>query len=253
MENLKLLKDNMGRLRLAQAALNLDRILEKATKEKPSYTRFLMEVTQAEIEHRNLRNIELKLKKAQLPRHHDLDLYDTKISNGLNKQQFNQLRELHWVDQNFNIILMGPSGVGKTFIATGLAFDAIKAGYSAIFRPMEQLIRILKLKDVTRSEKIEYKNIIKANLLVIDDLMMFPVEKDDANRLFHLINQLHEQTAIVITTNKGPKQWAELMGDQVLATAILDRLLFRCQVINLDGKSYRMQNKKSIFINHTQN
>lgn len=247
MENLKILKDNMGRLRLSEAALNLDQILEKATKEKPSYTGFLMEVTQAEIDHRNLRSVELKLKKAQLPRNHDLDRYDFKISNGLDQQQFKQLRELHWVDQNFNIILMGPSGVGKTYIAAGLAFDAIKAGYSAIFRPLEQIIRILKLKDVTRSEKIDYQRIIKADLLVIDDLMMFPVEKDDANRLFHLINQLHEQTAIIITTNKGPKEWAELMGDQVLATAILDRLLFRCQVISLDGKSYRMQNKKSIF------
>ena len=247
MENLKQLKDNMGRLRLAEAALNLDQILEKATKEKPSYTRFLMEVTKAEIDHRNLRDVELKLKKAQLPRNHDLEHYDFKISNGLDPQQFKQLRELHWVDQNFNIILMGPSGVGKTYIAAGLAFDAIKAGYAAIFRSMEQIIRILKLKDLTRSEKIDYQRIIKADLLVIDDLMMFPVEKDDANRLFHLINQLHEQTAIIITTNKGPKEWAELMGDQVLATAILDRLLFRCQVISLDGKSYRMQNKKTIF------
>lgn len=105
---------------------------------------------------------------------------------------------------------------------------------------------------MTRSEKTDYQRVIKADLLVIDDLMMFPVEKDDANRMFHLINQLHEQTAIIITTNKGPKHWAELMGDQVLATAILDRLLFRCQVISLDGKSYRMQNKKSIFEKETQ-
>jgi DNA replication protein DnaC len=252
MENLKQLKDNMGRLRLAEAAFNLDQILEKATKEKPSYTQFLMEVTKAEIDHRNLRDVELKLKKAQLPRNHDLEHYDLKISNGLDPQQLKQLRELHWVDQNFNIILMGPSGVGKTYIAAGLAFDAIKAGYAAIFRPMEQIVRILKLKDLTRSERIDYQRIIKADLLVIDDLMMFPVEKEDANRLFHLINQLHEQTAIIITTNKGPKEWAELMGDQVLATAILDRLLFRCQVISLDGKSYRMQNKKSIFKKENQ-
>ena len=163
MENLKILKDNMGRLRLAEAALNLDQILEKATKDKPSYTGFLMVVTQAEIDHRNLRSVELKLKKAQLPRNHDLDRYDFKISNGLDQQQFKQLRELHWVDQNFNIILMGPSGVGKTYIAAGLAFDAIKAGYSAIFRPLEQIIRILKLKDVTRSEKIDYHNIFATN------------------------------------------------------------------------------------------
>lgn len=243
----------MGRLRLADAARNLDQLLSKASKEKPSYSQFLLELTQAEIEHRNLRDIELKLKRARLPKHHDLDRYDFKISNGIQIQQFKQLRELHWIDQNFNIILMGPSGVGKTFIAAGLAFDAIKAGYNAIFRPMQQIIDTLKLKDVTRSARLEYQRIIKAHLLVIDDLMMFPVEKADANHLFHLINHIHEQTAIIITTNKGPKQWAELMGDQVLATAILDRLLFRCEVVSLTGKSYRMENKKSIFNKNSQN
>ena len=249
MENLKRLKESMAQLRLNDTALNMDQILAKATKEKPSYTQFLLDITQQEINSRNARAVEIKLKKATLPKHHDLERYDLNISNGIDPQHFKQLRELNWMDQNFNIILMGPSGVGKTFIAAGLAFDAIKAGYSAIFKPMEQLIHILKLKNVTRSEKIQYQRIIKANMLVIDDMMMFPVEKDDANRLFHLINELHEQTAIIITSNKGPKQWAELMGDQVLATAILDRLLFRCQVINLQGKSYRMQNKKTIFNN----
>lgn len=247
MENFKKLKDNMGRLRLADTALKLDELLANASKEKPSYTQFLLQLTQGEINHRNFRAKELKLKKARLPKHHDLDHYDFKLSNGMDPQQFKQLRELHWIDQNFNLILMGPSGVGKTFIAAGLAYDAIKAGYTAIFRPMQQLIQTLKLRDLTRSARLEYQRIIKANLIVIDDLMMFPIETADANLLFYLIDELHEQSAIIITTNKGPKQWAELMGDQVLATAILDRLLFRCEVINLVGKSYRMINKKSIF------
>lgn len=104
----------------------------------------------------------------------NLDLYDFSVSNGLEKQQLNQLRELHWLEQNFNIVLLGPSGVGKTFLAAGMCFDAINNGYRAYFQTMEELLKILRLKDVTRSAAIQYKRILKAHLLVIDDIMMFP-------------------------------------------------------------------------------
>ena len=83
-------------------------------------------------------------------------------------------------------------------------------------------------------------------------MMMFPVEKNDANRLFHLINHLHERSSIIITTNKSPKQWAEVLNDEVLATAMLDRLLYRCEIVQLKGKSYRLANRKTIFEDTTQ-
>lgn len=157
--------------------------------------------------------------------------------------------ELLWLEQHYNLILMGPSGVGKTFIAAGLCYDAIQNGYDALFRSMQQLLDTLKLKDVTRSAKAEYNRLLKAQLLVIDDMMMFPVEKNEANRLFHLINHLHEQSSVIVTTNKSPKQWAEVLNDEVLATAMLDRLLYRCEIIQLSGKSYRLANRQTIFEN----
>ena len=112
---------------------------------------------------------------------------------------------------------------------------------------MEQLLNTLKLKEVTRSAMSEYRRLEKAHLIVIDDVMLFPVEKSQAVSLFNFINQLYENTAFIITTNKMPAEWAKLLDDEVWATALLDRLLFQCELINLSGKSYRMEHRKSFF------
>jgi DNA replication protein DnaC len=105
----------------------------------------------------------------------------------------------------------------------------------------------LKMKDITRSAAADYKRLSKAHLIVIDDIMMFPLDKGIAISLFNFINMLYESTAFIITTNKAPMQWAQLLDDEVLASALLDRLLYRCEVINLSGMGYRMKNRKTIF------
>ena len=110
---------------------------------------------------------------------------------------------------------MGPSGTGKTFIAAGLCFDAIEQGYRAYFQTMESLLKTLKMKNLTKKAAIEYKRISLAHLLVIDDIMMFPVSKTDAVALFNLINELHEKTSIIITTNKAPMEWAGMLNDPI--------------------------------------
>lgn len=89
----------------------------------------------------------------------------------------NQLRELNWIDQLYNIMLMGPSGTGKTMIASGLCADAVNKGYAAYFRTMEEISNMLKMKDITRTALAEYRRLSKANLIVIDDIMLFPIEK----------------------------------------------------------------------------
>lgn len=114
---------------------------------------------------------------------------------------------------------------------------------------MEELVHVLKMKDITRSAAIQYKRIMKAHLLVIDDIMMFPVTQQEAVAFFNLINELHDKISVVITTNKSPKEWADVLNDKVLTTALLDRLLHRCEVIKLSGNSYRMKNRKTIFNN----
>ena len=226
---------------------NLDVLVKTAEDQAMGYTEFTLQLLQAEANHRHHNDVIKRRKAARLPLHSDLNQYDHTFSNGVSKSRLNQLRELNWLDQGFNIMLMGPSGTGKTLLASGLCADAIDKGYKAYFRTMDDIVNLLKMKDMTRSAAVDYRRLLKADLIVIDDIMLFPVEKSQAVALFNFINQLYENTCFIITTNKMATEWAKMLDDEVLATALLDRLLYRCEVMNLSGKSYRMENRKTFF------
>lgn len=162
-----------------------------------------------------------------------------------------QLRELAWLDQMYNIILMGPSGTGKTYITGGLIRDAVLKGYKAQFIPMDQLVEILRMKDVSTSAMSAYKHLTKCNLVGIDDIMLMPMKKEEAVAFFNLVNLLYENASLVITTNKAPTEWVEILQDEVLATALLDRILYHCDIIKLTGSSYRMENRSGFLNKNT--
>lgn len=250
MTKTEVIKQHCKQLKLSAIANNLDDMLRNAQNNQVTYLDFVTTLMKQEVEHRMEKDKQRRTKQARLPLQYNLDLYDHAFSNGLGKKQLAQLRELNWLEQNFNVILMGPSGTGKTYIAAGLCFDAVEQGYRAYFKSMEDLVKVLRMKDVTRTAGAEYKRIMKSHLLVIDDIMMFPINQQDAIAFFNLINDLHDKASLIITTNKSPKQWADVLKDTVLTTALLDRILHRCEVIKLEGKSYRMEHRKTIFENN---
>lgn len=237
--------DYCRQFKTAGISKNIDLLIAEAEAKGYGFMEYTMKLFKAEADHRWQNETEKRIKAARLPRKNDLAHYDPTFENGMPLTRINQLRELNWVDQIYNIMLMGPSGTGKTYIASGLCADAVKKGYRAYFRTMEEVVNMLKMKDFTRTAMAEYRRLSKANLVVIDDIMLFPVEKTQAVSLFNFINQLYESTSFIITTNKMPADWAKILDDEVLATALLDRLLYRCEIINLTGKSYRMKNRKS--------
>jgi len=241
------IKQYAAQLRLGGIQDQLDQLIQKASEEQCSYLDFSLYLLQTEITQRSLRDLERRTRAAKLPPNHDLDQYEYAFQSGIGKQQLMQLRECQWLEQNYNIVLMGPSGIGKTMIAAGLCFDALKLGYKAYFRTMEQINEILIMKDITRSALIEYNKLLTANLLVIDDIMMFALEKKQAVQFFNFINHLHERASFIVTTNKSPQEWVKMLDDEVIATALLDRILFHCEVVRLSGNSYRLENRKTIF------
>jgi DNA replication protein DnaC len=241
---------NLARqLKLTGAGGVINDLLISAQQKQISYLDFAFGLFNAEIDHRNQQNLAKRLRNAKLPANHDLELWQENQLGGISRKQVTQLRECIWLEQNFNIILMGPSGTGKTFIAAGLCYEALLKGYKACFRSMEQLNHLLKMKDITKSAAREYMVLLNADLLVIDDIMMFPIERKQSVTLFNLIDHLHQNASIVVTTNKSPDEWVKVLDDEVLAAAILDRLLFKCEVVKLSGKSYRLENRKTIFEN----
>lgn len=152
-----------------------------------------------------------------------------------------------WLDQLYNLILLGPTGVGKTHLAIGIGIKAIQEGYKVAFISMGELIQVLKTEEMTRKSRLRLKRIREANLVILDDLMFMAIDRREANLLFHLINELYNQSSILLTSNKGPGDWGELLGDPALTAAILDRLIHRSEVIQLGGDSYRMKYRSTIF------
>lgn len=230
-------------LRLSHLRNGCADIIHKAQIEKPSYLDFIMNILKDEVAVRQQNDLQRRMKQAKLPRSCNLDNFDFNHSAGITKPQLHQLRELVWLDQMYNLIFMGPSGTGKTYIAAGLVRDAVMKGYRAQFITMDTLINILRMKDMTSSAMSAYNSILKCDLFAIDDIMLMPMKKEEAVAFFNLINALHEKASVIITTNKAPTEWVEVLQDEVLATALLDRLLFHCDVVKLSGSSYRMENR----------
>ena len=247
MDKRKQIKEYCRQFKTTGISENIEKLIEEAETNQTGFMDFTISMLKSEADLRHRNELLRRIKTAKLPRYCNLETYDYTSENGIKKSRLNQLRELNWLDQIYNVMLMGPSGTGKTFLAAGLCNDAVEKGYKAYFRTMEELNNMLKMKDFTRTALAEYKRLSQANLIVIDDIMLFPVEKKQAVGLFNFINQVYESTSFIITTNKMPADWAKMLDDEVLATALLDRFLYKCEIINLSGKSYRMKNRKSIF------
>ena len=235
------------RLKLTYIPQRLNDMVLQAQQDKPTYLEFLEQALKMEADAREYNGYLTRLRSARLPQRHDLDEYDFGFSSGISERQLRELRELTWLQQAYNIILMGPSGTGKTYIASGLVYDTIKAGKKAYLFSMEEIVTCLKTKDISPSAMTTYNKILRADLLAIDDIMLFPVKGEEATAFFNLVNTLHEKTSIIITTNKAPTEWVKTLNDEVLTSALLDRLLYRCEIVKLSGKSYRMENRKTIF------
>lgn len=241
------LQRQFKQFRMAEASTELPHLLRRAESHSWTYQEFLHELLTFEEKRREEKTIQKHLKWARFPYHKPLEAFNVEEQQSLSNRQLKQLRELTWLEQQFNLIFLGPPGVGKTHMAIGLGLEAIQSGHRVTFISMGELVHLLKTEEYIRKSQVQMKRMREADLVIIDDLMYMAMDQNEANLFFHLINHLYERSSVILTSNKGPEKWGKLLGDQGITTAILDRLLHRAEVIHLNGDSHRIKYREKLF------
>jgi DNA replication protein DnaC len=232
----------LAALDLEYPASCLPELLEEATREKLSSLAFLDLILTRQLERREERRIATMLRLSGLPQGKVLENFDWSFQPRVDRRQIETLATCSFVREKTNALFLGPPGVGKSHLAAALGVKAIKNGFSVVHFVLDDLMHVLKADAAIPPARLRAKRYLNSALLIVDEVGFRPLDRAEANLFFRLVSARYEKGSIILTSNKHVRDWPEIFaGDEILTTAILDRLLHHVLVVHIDGQSYRLR------------
>jgi DNA replication protein DnaC len=239
-----LLEHYLKELKLPTFLREYGKIAEICQNDRSDYQTFLLRLVEREIQDREIRARERRIKDAKFPVVKTLDSFDFNAQPSINQSLVRELMRAEYIDKRENVLLIGNSGTGKTHLASALAFSACQQGRKVRFYSATGMVTTLLERREERQLERFNRQLERLELIVLDELGYIPFSKAGAELLFDVISRAYERTSLILTTNLPFENWTEVLGSQRLTGALLDRLTHRIHIIEANGESYRLRDSK---------
>jgi len=243
MTELERLREQLKRLSLNTMDSMFEDEANKASRGQMSYTAFLARLVDEEVVSKTDRSVNARIAKARFPAIKTLESFDFSFQPSLPATRIKELAELGFIEHADNVLFVGPTGTGKTHLSIALGLKACNQRKRVLFTSAMSLLDQMVAATVSHTLGTMLETLGRLDLLIIDELGYMPVDTHRSNLFFQVVSRRYEKGAIILSTNKPFDRWGEMFGDDVIASAILDRLLHHSHIIAINGPSYRIKDK----------
>lgn len=242
MDDLVLLRPQLVRLKLSGVLESLEDRLKQAQKEKWGYSHFLKALFTDEIERRDYKTLCRRMVKSELHGEKTFETFDFNFNPKIHKESILELAGCSFIKRNECVFFLGPSGVGKSHLAQGIGHEACRRGFDVLFRRTDLLLKWLHGGRGDGSYERRLKHINKIPLLILDDFGLVPYSEMQQSDLYQIICDRYERTSTIITSNRDFNEWPSVFSNPLMASAAMDRLVYKASKFVIEGKSYRLDN-----------